>query len=75
MNYPLSILLDKTAQDIEVYVSSIAKQRGINADMLELVMYKVLSKVQADKITTYMNENINNLNNLDDMKKEEVDNG
>lgn len=61
-NYPINIVFDKTAQDIEEYISNVSKERGITSDIMELILYKVLSNVQREKVYAYTNSVISVIN-------------
>ena len=69
MNYPLSTLIDKTAADIDEYVTKLAAERSLNDDVLEYVINKVLNGVKDRKITALAKGYISALNAAEDAQR------
>ena len=61
MDLPIILVMDKATQEIRDYVASLMKRYNLNADVMEFVLYKVLSNIQESKSSTYAQELINQL--------------
>lgn len=68
--YPIHIVIDKTAQDVEAFVANIGRERGIKPDIMELILYKVLSNVQREKVFDYTNFVIGAINDAAEQAEE-----
>lgn len=69
MTYPITVLLNKTTDDIYKFVEDIAKQRNIPDDLLVFAVDSVKSKIQDKAIVSLSNMNIETLNTLDEVSK------
>ena len=69
MNYPVSTLIDKTAADIDEYVTKLAAERSLNDDVLEYAINKVLNGVKDRKITALAEGYISALNAAEDAQR------
>lgn len=75
MTYPIPIVIDKTAKDLEDSLSKLSKERNIDISVMELVLYKVLADVQKEKLASYAENCIALQNELDSCKKTEDKDG
>lgn len=75
MIYPVPIVIDKTVRDVEKFLETISTERNMTPSLIELVLYKVLSDVQKDKLAEYAESCISLQNELDLSKKTEEKDG
>jgi len=75
MIYPVPIVIDKTVKDVKIFLNQLATERNMSPSLVELVLYKVLSDVQKDKLAEYAESCISLQNELDLSKKTEEKNG
>ena len=75
MIYPVPIVIDKTVRDVEKFLDTISAERNMTPSLIELVLYKVISDVQKDKLAEYAENCISLQNELDLCKKTEEKDG
>ena len=66
MTYPLTILLNKTINDIEESALSLAKERSITPDLLAVAMDVATGRIKDKALLMYTDMNIDNINKLDE---------
>lgn len=65
MNYPISILLEKTATDIADNAIKLGDERGLPGDLLCTAFEKAYTRIQDKKAEVLTDMVVNSLNELD----------
>lgn len=71
MQLPMYVVYDRSAQELEDMVDAFIRGRNIPTDVMELILYKVLSHVQQRKAYDVANAYIANEQSKEEPPKEE----
>ena len=69
---PVFVMKDRIVENLNAQIDSYMRQ-GITPDVMELILYKVLSDVQAKKCQGYANEYLKLMQSKEESKEENKD--